>query len=101
MIGNVEKLLAEWDEDPQCPFGRAGLARRASRRPWSPAELDALRREYPTHGCPHVAELLGRGRSSVYNKAQRLGLYREPEQRSVPLPTVAPPPTAGPSALPH
>ena len=47
--------------------------------PWTPAEIDMLRRLYPHHTGTAVARLLGRSQSSVYDKATALGIGKTPE----------------------
>ncbi len=45
-----------------------------NRRPWTPQELEALRRLYPDQKAADLARLLGRSVSSVYGAANSLGL---------------------------
>ena len=56
------------------------MGRRRSKRPWTEEELAILREMYPDHFAGEIAEVLGRGESSVYNKARQLGLKCNPEK---------------------
>lgn len=48
-------------------------------QPWTPTEIDMLRRTYPHHTATAIGHLLGRAQSSVYQKAQQLGLRKSTE----------------------
>lgn len=50
--------------------------------PWTPTEIDMLRRLYPQHTSVGVARLLGRSQSSVHQKATALGIAKSPEFRA-------------------
>lgn len=49
------------------------------RRPWTEAELKTVREMYPLRGTRHIAKVLGRTASMVYNAAHHLGLKKAPE----------------------
>lgn len=49
------------------------------RQPWTADQISTLRRMYPTHRAEDIAAALGRAKSSVYNKAQQLGLAKSSE----------------------
>lgn len=46
------------------------------RRPWTPEQVDALRRLYPDHSAEVVGKVLGRAPGSVHQKAQKLGIQK-------------------------
>jgi hypothetical protein len=46
------------------------------RQPWTPEQIDALRRLYPEHTAEVVGRVIGRAISSVHNKAAALGLSK-------------------------
>ena len=46
------------------------------RRPWTPAELQHLLRDYPDTPTAELAKRLNRSISQVYNKAGKLGLHK-------------------------
>lgn len=48
----------------------------APRKPWTPEQIDALRRFYPDHTADVVGRVIGRAMSSVHNKAASLGLSK-------------------------
>ena len=48
-------------------------------KPYSDDELRMLREMYPSYPSMEIAELLGRNVSSVYRKAEKLGLAKTPE----------------------
>ena len=48
-------------------------------KPWTPTEIDMLRRLYPHHTSVGIARLLGRAQGSVYAKAAALGIAKSPE----------------------
>jgi len=50
------------------------------RKVWTKEEIDILSRMYPDHFAKEIAGVLGRGVSSVYNKAQQLGLESTPDK---------------------
>lgn len=50
--------------------------RRASPRPWTPADEDLLRRLYPATLTARIATALGRATEHVYSKANKLGLRK-------------------------
>lgn len=50
--------------------------------PWTPTEIDMLRRLYPHHTSVGVARALGRSQSSVHQKAATLGIAKAPEFRA-------------------
>ena len=50
------------------------------RKVWTQEEIDILSRMYPDHFAKEVAGVLGRGVSSIYCKAQQLGLECTPEK---------------------
>lgn len=50
-----------------------------TRRPWSAADLELLRRLYPHQPTGVVAVALGRSAATVYTKANKLGLTKSPE----------------------
>lgn len=54
------------------------------KRNWTQEEIDTLSRLYPNHYAREIAEILGRGISSIHCKAQSLGLEssREKIQRT-------------------
>lgn len=54
------------------------------KRNWTQEEIDTLSRLYPNHYASEIAEILGRGISSIHCKAQALGLEssREKIQRT-------------------
>lgn len=54
------------------------------KRNWTQEEIDTLSRLYPNHYASEIAEILGRGISSIHCKAQSLGLEssREKIQRT-------------------
>lgn len=54
------------------------------KRNWTQEEIDTLSRLYPNHYASEIAEILGRGISSIHCKAQSLGLEssREKIQRA-------------------
>ena len=61
-------------------------------RPWTEAEIGALRDLYPDHRTRHVAVLLGRPERAVADKAGRLGLHKlapHPERLEAPSATLA------------
>lgn len=45
-----------------------------NRKPWTPEEIETLSRLYPDHFAKEIADILGRGVSSIYCKAISLGL---------------------------
>lgn len=47
---------------------------------WTQEEIDILSRMYPDHFAKEIAGVLGRGVSSIYCKAQQLGLECTPEK---------------------
>ena len=51
---------------------------------WTQEEIDTLSRLYPNHYASEIAEILGRGISSIHCKAQALGIEssREKNQRA-------------------
>lgn len=50
------------------------------RKVWTQEEIDILSRMYPDHFAKEIAGVLGRGVSSIYCKAQQLGLECTPEK---------------------
>lgn len=50
--------------------------KRGPRQPWSPSDLDTLRRLYPDHRTSEIAALLDRPLVRVYARATRLGLRK-------------------------
>ena len=50
------------------------------RKVWTQEEIDILTRMYPDHVAKEIAGVLGRGASSIYYKAQQLGLESTPEK---------------------
>lgn len=50
------------------------------RKVWTQEDIDILVKMYPDHYCREVAEILGRSQSSVYCKAQFLGLESSEEK---------------------
>lgn len=54
------------------------------KRNWTQQEIDTLTRMYPNHYAREIAEILGRGISSIHRKAKSLGLEssREKIQRT-------------------
>lgn len=52
------------------------------RRNWTPEEDAQLTALYANHKLTDIAEMLGRGISSVANRRQKLGLRRTPEQQA-------------------
>lgn len=48
-------------------------------RPWTPVELECLRRWYATEQSETICLALGRSLSTVYQKAQKLGLRKDIE----------------------
>ena len=56
--------------------------RRTEYRWWTPEEDALLTRLYADHKLADIANLLGRGISSVANRRQKLGLRRTPEQQA-------------------
>lgn len=50
------------------------------RKVWTQEEIDILSRMYPDHFAKEIAGVLGRGVSSIYNKALQLGLECSPEK---------------------
>ena len=49
-------------------------------RPWTQEDIDILSRMYPDHFADEIAEILGRGKSSVYCRARLLGLRASKEK---------------------
>lgn len=47
--------------------------------PWTVAELETLRLEYPHHSDSRVAEIVGRSEHAVQTKASREGMSKSPE----------------------
>ena len=45
-------------------------------KPWTPEEIAILKKYYLKINTKKLCDYLGRGRDSVYNKAQALGLGR-------------------------
>lgn len=56
-----------------------------TRRGWTAAELERLRREYPDTPTGDLARELGRGVVDVFEKAQELGIEKSAEYRAGPL----------------
>lgn len=52
---------------------------KAKRRYWTEAEVDILRRRFPTDDTAALAADLGRGLRAVYHKAYQIGLAKAPE----------------------
>ena len=50
------------------------------RKVWTQEEIDILSRMYPDHFAKEIAVVLGRGVSSIYCKAQQLGLECTPDK---------------------
>lgn len=50
------------------------------RKVWTQEEIDILSRMYPDHFAKEIAGVLGRGVSSIYCKAQQLGLECTPDK---------------------
>ena len=50
------------------------------RKVWTQEEIDILSRMYPDHFAKEIAGALGRGVSSIYCKAQQLGLESTPDK---------------------
>lgn len=51
-----------------------------NRKVWTQEEIDTLSRMYPDHFAKEIAGVLGRSISSIYCKAQQLGLECTPEK---------------------
>ena len=47
-----------------------------TRRAWTPAEDDAIRDLYATHSAAEIAAMIGRTRSSIWQRANTLGLKK-------------------------
>lgn len=53
---------------------------RRLRVPWSPSELNRLRRLYAKHSNQEIARRLNRSLSSVISQAFKLGLKKDPQR---------------------
>ena len=51
---------------------------RRHRKMWTKAELDYLRRSYPTMSAKDIADYIGCSDTTVRNKAKELGLSKDP-----------------------
>jgi hypothetical protein len=49
---------------------------------WTPHEIEQLKKLYPTHSAKVIAQLLGRKKGSVYIKAFKLGLSKDPRVKT-------------------
>jgi hypothetical protein len=48
----------------------------ATRKPWTPEQIDALRRLYPDYSADVVGRVIGRAMGSVHSKANALGIAK-------------------------
>lgn len=59
---------------------RLGLKRKPKGRDWSSDEIWFLKKYYPSRPASWIAEILGKSKKAVYQKAQDLGLKKETSQ---------------------
>lgn len=76
------ELMDDWDAPSysrahSCHTGKFKVNSWRRQKRWTEAELDAVRKLYPTCGAQAVAVTIGRCPEMVYQKARALGVKRE------------------------
>lgn len=72
---HVGRLIARnWGRNRDLPAHQS--SRRLKRPPWTPADLERLRRDYPSGPVAALAEAMGRSERALHVKARELGLRR-------------------------